>query len=474
MPPQEKKGSPTMTVLAEEQQEPGSEATALPLSFHQEFLCMFDAGNTGADVGPFGPMYHIVGAWRLTGPVDESTLRQALHDVVERHEALRTRIVRDGGAPRQEILLARPPRLQVRDLTGTAEAERTRRAEELLNDVESTRVSVRELPLLRAVLGRFDDTDAVLALIAHHTAADAWAMHVIMRDLMNRYAARRGHDMPELPATAQYQEFARWEREAQDTPRAERSRAYWRRKLDGARFLGLETDHPRSANLPKTTAWQRFTVDDQLAAAVVDFSRSTQSSAFMTLFAAYQVLLHRRTGATDITVPTFSAGRNHTRFQDTVGSFINFLPLRTDIAGCTSFRDVVRRVRATCAEAYTHEIPFAQLVAETPQVMAPALTDTQQISAFQAVHAPLATGGESAGEVTYTKLWQRSLSQDEGSDIPDGVLWSLHIDPSGAMAGSLGYNTNRFTEATMSALLADFLDLLARAVASPQAPLDEL
>lgn len=462
-----------MSVLAREQQQPGP-AVGLPLSFHQEFLCMFDAHDTGADVGPFGPMYHIVGAWRLTGAVEEAALRRALGDVVERHEALRTRIVRDDGPPWQEVLPAGEPRLEVRDLSGTARRERTRKAEELLNEVESQPMSVRELPLLRAVLGRFDDRDAVLVLVAHHTAADAWAMHVIMRDLGVCYAARREGREPSQQPAAQYRDFARAEREAMTLPRAERCRAYWRRTLEGAEFTGLATDRPRSAGLEKATAWQRFTVDDALAARVVDFSRSTQSSAFMTLFAAHQLLMSRRTGATDITVPTFSAGRNQSRFEDTVGSFINFLPLRTDLAGCTSFRDVVRRVRTACAGAFTHELPFAQLVGESPQVMAPALTDTHQITAFQAVHAPPAADEESAGEWTYRKLWRRTLSQDEGSDIPDGVLWSLHIDPSGGMAGSLGYNTNRFTHETMNGLLADYLDLLARALERPEAPLEEL
>ncbi|MDX2918354.1 condensation domain-containing protein [Streptomyces sp. NE06-03C] len=446
------------------------DGTAPPLSFHQEFLCMFDRGNDGADVGPFGPMYHIVGAWRLTGGIDEETLREALGDVVVRHEALRTSLVREGGTHRPEILPAGPAALEVRDLGGVDESERVRRGEELLNEVESTGLSVRELPLLRAVLGRFDQKDSVLVLIAHHTAADAWAMHVIARDLLNLYAARRGNPVPPLPEPTQHAEFARWEREAAEAPRVAVSKEFWRKRLQGARIIGLETDIPRSAGLPKGTAWQRFAVRGELADAVVEFSRAAKCSPFMTMFAAYQVLLHRRTGELDITVPTFSGGRNNSRFEDTVGSFINFLPLRTDLSGCASFRDVVLRTRATCGEAFTHELPFSRLIPEVPELMASAASDNHQISVFQAVHAPAADGPEQAGDLTYSKIWERQLSQSEGSDIPDGVLWSIHIDPSGSMAGSLGYNTNRFKDETMAAFLADYLDLLEKSVARPDAP----
>ncbi|MFD1832733.1 MULTISPECIES: condensation domain-containing protein [Streptomyces] len=457
----------TVTDTTRESTDPAG--ALLPLSFHQEFLCMFDNGR---EEGPFGPKYHIVGAWRIEGELDTATLQAALDDVVERHEALRTEIVRNGDSHAQRILPPTSPRLDVRDLTDTAPEDRDRRADELLNDVEDGRLSIRRLPLLRAVLGRFDDRDAVLALIAHHTAADAWAMHVIMRDLAACYAARRDGTSPDLPEASQYREYAQWEREASLSPGAERRRAYWRRKLSGAAILALPTDEPRSANLPKTTAWLRFALDADLAEAVPALARESRGSAFMTLLAAYKVFLHRQTGATDITIPTFSSGRGQERFQDTVGSFINFLPLRTDIAGCGTFREVIRRVRTTCAEAYTHEIPFSELMREAPGLMAAAATDDHQITAFQAVHAPFDTADREAGGIRYTKAWKRLLSQSDGSDVPDGILWSLHIDPSGEMVGSLGFNTNRYREETMRRQLDDFIGLLRELVAAPDAPLE--
>ncbi|MFI9203848.1 condensation domain-containing protein [Streptomyces sp. NPDC053048] len=436
----------------------------IPLSFHQEFLCMFDGGD---DEGPFGPRYHIVGAWHLTGELDVPSLQSALDDVVARHEALRTEIVRDGSAQHQRIVPPAPAALEVRDLAGTAEADRERRAEDLLNEVESGTVPIGELPLLRAVVGRFDARDAVLALVAHHTAADAWSMHVIMRDLMAFYAARRDGTAPALPTVPQYQDYARWERERAEGAAAARSRAYWREKLSGAQVHALPTDRARSEKLPKATAWHRFGVEPELGALVGRLAEDTKSSPFMILLAAYKVQLSRLTGATDIVVPTFSAGRGQERFQETVGSFINFLPLRTDLAGCESFRQVVERVRRTCLEAYSHEIPFGHVVAGAPELMVPAMADDGQVSAFQAAIPPFAEDGGTAGDVRYSKIWKRVLSQPVGSDVPDGVLWTLHLDHSGDMAGSLGFNTNRLRPDTMDGLLADYLGVLRTVVTTP-------
>ncbi|GAA3038459.1 condensation domain-containing protein [Streptosporangium longisporum] len=436
----------------------------IPLSFHQEFLCAFDTGTTE---GPFGPRYHVVGAWRLRGELDLTALEAALGDVVARHEALRTVIVRDGERPYQRVLAPCSPRLTVRDLGGCPADERESRAEELLNEVESGTNDACEVPLLRAVVGRFDDTDAVLVLNAHHTAADAWSIDVILRDLLACHAARAEGTEPDLPDVPQYQEYARHERENADSPAAVAARAYWRDTLRDARITALRSDRPRSAGAPKATSWHRFAVDTEVASAAVSLAGELKSSPFMVLFAAYQVFLSRLTGTDDLVVPTFTPGRGNARFHETVGSFINFLPLRTDLSGCGTFRDVVRRTRQACLGAYSHDVPFVQILGEAPTLMAPVASDDLQVSAFQAISSPYLATDERAGGLTYSKLWRRTVSQEVGSDVPDGILWTLHIGPSNDMVGSLGFNSNRFDADTMSRMLADFLRVLRAAVTAP-------
>ncbi|MFI5621381.1 condensation domain-containing protein [Streptomyces sp. NPDC051567] len=443
---------------------------SIPLSFNQEFLCMFDQGD---EEGPFGPRYNIVGGWRLYGKIDTDALQEALDDVVVRHEGLRTSIVRSPDGQRQDIRPPGPVSLEIRELPLPDADGRDRRAEELIIEVEGGLYGVTQLPLLRAVLGRFDEQDAVLVLTAHHTAADEISMQLIMRDLAARYALRSGRPAPALPEPAQFQEFAVWERErfAPDTPAAVKARAYWREKLAGGQITGIPTDHPKSAGLPKTTAVHRFLIDAELTTATLELARSTRSTAFMVLLSAYQLLLRERTGVSDVTVPTMVSGRGPARFQDTVGAFFNFVPLRTGIADCATFREVIERTRATCFKAYANELPFGQMVAEAPEVAASFAADDLGVFAFQ-VFQFAAAQREPAGNLEYSEIRSRVLSQPVSTDIPDGAMIQLAVDPTtGEMAGYLGYNTNIYRDETMRRLAEDFRDQLREAVGAPDAPL---
>jgi condensation enzyme len=444
-----------------------AETGEAPITAHQQFLCLFDAGDP-AD-GPFGPRYHIAGAWRIGGGVDADLLRAALGDLVVRHEALRTVIDRGGEVPVQRVLAPAAPRFDVRELDPNG--DRDLQSERLYNEVEAGTVEADQVPLLYAVLGRFDEQDAVLVLNVHHTAADGWSMYVIMRDLMALYSVRAGFPSAAPPPAPQYRDFAAWE--AERLPTMDRARQFWRENLDGAAISVLKTEMPRSAGLKKATAWHRFDVPDTTAELTREYAAATRSSVFMILLAAYNEYLRRETGQTDLTVPTFALGRNE-RFMDTVGAFVNFLPIRTDIGGAATFREIVERTRRSSLRAFANELPFAEVVAQAPAVMAPMAADDVQTWAFQAAVAPGEAVLTTEAGLSYTKVWRRTLDQPVGTDVPDGALWTLHVDQSGAMAGSFGWNSNRNTTGRMTAVVPVYLGLLGALVAEPDLPLSEI
>ena len=446
-----------------------AEAGLVPLSVQQEFLCMWDKGD---EMGPFGPRYHIVDGWRVAGEIDVDTLRGALHDVVARHEALRTMVVRADGVRHQRILPPTAPELVVRDLPGDAADPRELRAEELLNELAAGTLSVRDLPLLRAVLGRFDDRDAVLALVAHHTAADAWSMQLIMKDLAAFYAARRADSAPELPEASQYREYAIRQRDGGTDPATAAARRYWRETLRDGQALALPTDRLRSAEPDFSTAWHRFSFGPELRVATAELASAMRSSPFMILLSAFELFAHGITGATDLVVPTFTPGRDGVRFQNAVGSFFNCLPLRTDLAGCATFREVVARTRASCIEAYRHELPFAHILEEAPELMAPVVVDGLASCLFQVIQTPHMMAGERAGDLEISAIRRKVLSQSVGSDIPDGTLLCLEFESGGELIGELGYSSNLYDDATARELVARLRRVLHAAVTAPDARLD--
>lgn len=445
-----------------------SSAERVPLSYNQEFLCVFDEGN---EVGPFGPQYNIVYGWRVKGQVDPETLRQAMDLVVERHEALRTTVIR-GEDKYQLVHPPSPAKLEVRDLPGVDPADRDLRTEELLIELERGSYHVTDLPLFRAVLARYDDNDSVLVLIAHHTAVDGWAIHLAIRDLTHFYATLRGHELPPLPPTAQFREYVEWEQQRYTESAMTRSRDYWQENLAGTEMQSFATDWPKSAGREKHTAVERFQIDTDVVAAVLELAKETRSSAFMVMLAAYYVHVSRATGQTDLTIPTPASGRGQARFQETVGSFFNFLPLRTDLAGSGTFREVIKRTRGTCLRAYSNQIPFAQVMAASPALGRPFIADDLAVWPFQVFQFPYVMDREVVGDLELSEIRKRTLPQDAGADIPDGCLWTLDLNADGLeLVGGLQFNSNLYRRETIREIMSTFFRVLRETVLAPDAEL---
>lgn len=443
-----------------------------PLSANEEFLCSLDRGG---DFGVFGLRGIVLAGWRMHGQLDMTTLQLALNDVVARHEVLRTVIIRDKGAPYARIYPPGPAELTVIDLSSAAgEADRERRAHVFLNEVDDgSRCDPARMPLLRAALGRFDDDDAVLVLVTHHTVSDAWSMHLIMRDVAVCYATRRGLPAPELPEVRQYGEYASWQQQARRDESAAIAREYWKAKLAGGRLLALPTDRVRQLEVPPVYSVYRFLFDRQLVSATTSLARSMNSSPFMVLYACFNLFLHRRTGVTDVVSPIFTSGRTEPEFEQTVGPLFNFMPIRTDLSGCVTFADLVNRTRATLLEAYSHELPFSEIAAQAePELMQQSIMDVNgAATGFEIFQYPQELEAKLIGDVRYTGLRRRLLSSSDTSEIPDGNLWDFDLDPAGDMVGAAKFNSLDFDQSTIIAMIDEYRELLRASLKSPDSAL---
>lgn len=444
-----------------------------PLSANEEFLCAFDRGD---ELGVFGPRGIVLAGWRIRGKLDVATVRLALDDVVARHEVLRTSIVRGEGAPHALVRPPCPVDLTVVDLppTGPDDDERERGAHEFLDEIDRTgRLGASAMPLLHASLGRFDDDDAVLVLVTNHLVSDGWSMHVIMRDFAVHYATRRGLPAPELPPTRQYGEFTRWQQQARRSDSAAVAREYWEAKLRGGTMSTLATDRSRRFDVPPVYAVHRFLFDRELVDATASLAGSLNSSSFMVLFACFNLFLHRRTGSDDIISPIITSGRTEPGFEDAVGPLFNFLPVRTDLTGCASFADLVHRTRGALLQAYSHDLPFNDIIAQSaPELMSGAATSVNGVvTAFQISQFPPEPEEGGIGDIRYTALRRRLTSTVDTSEIPDGNMWEFDLDPTGDLVGVVKFNSLDFDHATITAMVDEYRELLRTSLASPDAPL---
>jgi condensation enzyme len=439
-----------------------------PLSANLELFCIFDKGD---DEGAFGPRHLVIQGWRVAGEIDLDALHGALDDVVERNEILRTEVVR-GDEQFQRVLPASPAEVVVTDLPAEDGRSREEQAEEFLNKTDASGLNGTHLPHIRAELGRFDERDAVLVLVTHHMASDGWSMQVLGRELGAFYAERTGAGPASLPEAVQYREFSAWQQESLASEDADRLRTHWRETLRDAELSTIVMDEPEG--FTRGYAIKRFVWPAELAAATGRVAKELRASPFMVLTAAFNCLLHRRTGGTDLVASTFTAGRGEPRFADTVGAFFNMVPLRTDMSGNPSFEEIVRRTRATILDAFANDLPFGHIVNESPTLLKPYEAGNLAVPAFQVFQFPASMDGTAVGGLTWTEVRKRALSCSEAADIPNGVMFMVDLLPSGEMAGHVKYNRAEFLESTADALAADYREILTRAIADPTITLGAL
>jgi uncharacterized protein YbdZ (MbtH family)/aryl carrier-like protein len=443
-------------------------ANVAPLSFNQQFFCGMDEGQAA---GAFSDRHLLVCGWRLRGPLQPAVLQLALDDIVARHEILRTSIRQDRQPAYQVVHPPSRARLEIADLPPSAEHDRQSQCERLMTEVESGTMRVTELPLLRAVLGRLAADDHVLVLAAHHMAVDAWSMQLLIRDLASCYAIRRGFEQS-LPPVRQYREYCLAQQE-ETTPAALRPALdYWRASLHGARSFTLPTQQVQAPAGLSRYAMRHFGLDPDLTRGVLSLARQTRSSPFMVLLSAFYLLGRELTGVTDLLVPTFTTGRHQARFLDTVGPFLNYLPVRTDVTSCTTFRQVLARTRASCLQAYAHDIPFERILPVAPDFLQ-ASPGRSQV-AFELVQPPAPAEGEAIGDLSYSEVHRTLMFEADAPDIPDGMLWVLSMVSATEIIGTVQYKRSEFTSAAVADLVDRYRRVLRQSVTAPDEQLSPL
>ena len=340
---------------------------ALPLSFAQQRLWFLD------QLRPGDAAYNIPAALRVIGDFDKAAFAFAVNEIVRRHEALRTTFVVRDGVAAQAIAPALEIAIPVVDL-GALDCELQEAEALCLASEEARRPFDLALgPLLRATtldLGVRPSTgerEHIVMFTLHHIVSDGWSSGVLIREfvaLYEAFVAGRPSPLPDL--TIQYADYAVWQREWLQGEVLERQLAYWRDRLAGAPpTLDLPTDRPRPATQDHAGATHHFTVGKDIAERLASLGRREGATLFMTLLAAFQLLLSRYSGQRDISVGTPVANRRRLELEGLIGFFVNTLVMRTDLSGDPSFRALLARARETVLGAQAHQdLPFERLVEE--------------------------------------------------------------------------------------------------------------
>ena len=330
-----------------------------PLSSAQQRLWFLDQLAVGQTA------YVIPIAVRLAGPLDPWVLQASVADVVRRHESLRTSFAVVDGDPLQAIASHIAVPLRSLDLTDRPPSERELIARECLNAEARRGFDLQSGPLMRVLLVRMGEQEHLLLITLHHIIADGWSANLILRELGSAYrACAAGAPSGEHQEPHQYRDFAALQNEPESPPHRSRQLAFWRQQLQGVSpVLALPGDRtgPREPRFRGSSV--PFTIGRDLTARLVTLSREARCTLFMTVLAAFKLLLARHASAEDIAIGTPVANRGRTQWEDVVGLFANTVVLRTALPGSVSFREVLGRVRKTVVAAHANqELPFEAVV----------------------------------------------------------------------------------------------------------------
>jgi amino acid adenylation domain-containing protein/non-ribosomal peptide synthase protein (TIGR01720 family) len=429
----------------------------LPLSFAQRRLWFLDR------LSPNNPFYNEPASWRLSGRLDAAALGRALDAVVARHEALRTTFAEVDGEPTQAIAPALPVSLARIDLSRLPALPREGEAERLARAEARRPFDLARGPLLRAWLLLLAEGEHQLLLVLHHIVCDNWSVQLVLADLLALYG---GAALPDL--TIQYADYAAWQRRlgGEETARA---LAHWRERLAGApELLALPADRPRPAVQTYRGARHRFRLPGDLAESLAALSRREGATLFMTLLAAFSLLLGRYAGEDDLVVGTPVAGRTRAELEPVVGCFANTLALRLRLSRAPTFRALLAETRATCLAAYAHqEVPFEQLVEALAPPRSLGHAPLVQVL-FQLLNAP-------AAPLALPGLALRPLPIDTGTAKFDLTLFLREeADGLSGLSGNVEYATDLFAAESIARMMGHYAALLRGAVEEPDGELDDL
>jgi amino acid adenylation domain-containing protein len=433
----------------------------LPLSFAQQRLWFLH------ELEPTSSFYNVPVAVRLKGHLERHAIERTLHEIVRRHEALRTSFPTVDGQPVQFISQAFELRLPLIDLSTLPEDEREREAQRLATEEARQPFDLATGPLMRATLVRLSAEDHMLLVTMHHIVSDGWSMGVLVHEvaaLYKSYAEGEPSTLEELPV--QYADFAVWQRRWLAGEVFETHLRYWKQQLGGELpVLNLPTDKPR----PEVQSFHGASRSLQLPLKIVEalnaLCKREGVTLFMLLLAAFKVLLHRYTEQSDIAIGSPIANRNRVELEGLIGFFVNTLVMRTVLSGNPTFRELVKRVRAVALEAYAHQdMPFEQLVEQLQPERTMSRNPLFQVM-FQMENTPKEELPLPGLRLSPVEVGRVTTQFDLSFDVMENEAGLIAVAE---------YSTDLFNDATIGAMLRRWQILLEGIIAHPDARISEL
>jgi amino acid adenylation domain-containing protein len=442
--------------------EPAVRTGVMPLSFSQERFWFLD------QLSPESSFSNIPVALRITGVLDHESLHRALAEILQRHEILRAKFVVSHGYPGQVIAPRLDLPLPIEDLTGLSVPAQEEQVGLLVLKEARQSFDLTAGPLIRVRLLRLSQAEHVLLLTIHHIVADGCSMRIFAHELSRLYGAfTNGLDSPLPTLPKQYLDMVFHQRECADGHEWKRQETYWHLQLESVpHVLALPYDFPRPAVQRQRGERYEWIVDGEVGKRLYAIGRRRQASLFMTVLAAFNVLLARYSGQSDFCVGTPVANRSQPECESIIGCFVNTVALRADLSGNPSFLEFLTRVRKTVLGAQANQdLPFERLV--------DALQVPRNLSHTPLYQVMLTLEEDQPDLCRLDSLDVRRMKTSTCTSAFDLTL-ELVVMKDGALEAVFEYSADLFARETISRMARHFHELLTQIGRNPEARLSEL
>nr|AKA59395.1 non-ribosomal peptide synthetase [uncultured bacterium AB_162] len=425
---------------------------AVPLTRGQEAIWI------DHELDPDSPRFNDTFAIRLGGQLDLAALDRALTALIERHEALRTRVVRTSDGPVQVVDPAPPVRLEAEPLE---QGHSSQAVHAVLTEEARRPFDLERSPPARFRLFELAADDHVLTYTVHHLVSDGWSVELLLRELADAYAGE-----PPEAAPARYADFVAWEREFETSERGKRQLAYWMRQLaDAPAGLALPADRTRPPRAQGHGGELAFAFGEEATSAAQRLARERGATTHAVVLGAFAALLSTYSGQDDLVIGSPLARRPRRDFEDTAGMFVNMAALRVDTSGDPTFAELVTHVRDVVVGAFGHqELAFETVAAELGLRREPGRRPLLQV-AFVASPDLELDMSRSGLRVEVAPIHTRTSKFD--------LTLYLTDDPV-AMRGRFEYDAELFDAQTAERLALHLTRLLERALERPDTALSDL
>ncbi len=448
--------------------DPDSEL-ALPLSYAQERLWFID--KLGGSVH-----YHVSIVEQFDGNLDVPILKNALQDVINRHEILRTVIREKDSIVQQEVLSVEDWQMEYEELKV---AHNSKQLDDFIFDYIQLPFDLSKDYPIRARLYEIGKEQYVLLLIVHHIVLDGWSQNILMNEIRAIYDARSKGQLPTLPnLPIQYADYAMWQRNELSGDVLEQKLTYWEKRLSGVAHLNLPLDFVRPAIQSTNGSFIEFELTTSESEALYKITKKEDITLFVLMLSTFKVLLSRYSGQTDICVTSPVANRGQKELENLLGFFINTIVLRSDLSHDPIFRDLLQEVKSMWLETYSYQdTPFEKVVERVVEDRDMSMNPLSQV-VFVLQNAPRKIQPPNKSKEKKSSAIESNLVDVSGKEeyhkIAKFDLTVNAIEMEGTIRIVMEYCTDLFQRSTIEKMGRHFRNLLNSAALEPGLKLSEL